>query len=108
AEGRVVYWSMHGGESASELVRSHIAEGGTAVVLQAGVRGEMIAIYDADQYIPLLWTHLIPATLEGKARHNVANALAATAIAYPGGVSAKHIRRGLRPSASTFYLAPAA
>src|SRR5262249_30781360 len=56
AEGRIVYFSMHGGEGASELVRSHIAAGGCAVVLQPGVRGDMLAIYDAEQYIPLLWT----------------------------------------------------
>jgi len=106
AEGRIVYFSMHGGEGASELIRAHIADGGTAVVLQPGVRGEMIAIYDAEQYIPLLWTHLIPATLEGKARHNVANALAAAAIAYARGISVENIRQALRTFATSFYLTP--
>lgn len=106
AAGRLVYWTMHGGDTASELVREHIAGGGTAVVLQPGVRGEMIAIYDAEQYIPLLWTHLIPATLEGKARHNVANALAATAIAYARGVSVENIKQGLRTFTTSFYQAP--
>ncbi|GAB4442309.1 MAG: cyanophycin synthetase [Chloroflexi bacterium OHK40] len=106
AEGRIIYFSMHGGESASPLVREHIAAGGCAVVLQPGVRGEMIAIYDDEQYIPLLWTHLIPATLEGKARHNVANALAATAMAYAHGVSVENIRQGLRTFTTTFYQAP--
>jgi cyanophycin synthetase len=76
------------------------------VVLQPGVRGEMIAIYDDEQYIPLLWTHLIPATLEGKARHNVANALAAAAMAYAHGVSVEHIRQGLRTFTTSFYQAP--
>ncbi|MBK9715296.1 MAG: cyanophycin synthetase [Kouleothrix sp.] len=106
AEGKVVYFSMHGGEGASQLVRTHIAGGGTAVVLQPGVRGEMLAIYDAEQYIPLLWTHLIPATLEGKALHNVANALAAAAICYARGVSVENIRQGLRTFATSFYLTP--
>jgi cyanophycin synthetase len=106
AEGKIVYFSMHGGESASDLVKRHIAEGGTAVVLQPGVRGEMLAIYDDEQYIPLLWTHLIPATLEGKARHNVANALAAAAICYARGVSVENIRQGLRTFATSFYLTP--
>src|SRR5215510_4805435 len=45
AEGRIVYFSMHGGENASDLVKEHIARGGVAVVLQQGVRGDMIAIY---------------------------------------------------------------
>jgi cyanophycin synthetase len=106
AEGRIVYFSMHGGESASEQVKEHIANGGTAVVLQPGVRGDMLAIYDAEQYIPLLWTHLIPATLEGKALHNVANALAAAAICYARGVSVENIRQGLRTFATSFYLTP--
>ncbi len=106
AEGRIVYFGMHGGETASDLVKEHIADGGVAVVLQPGVRGEMIAIYDEEQYIPLLWTHLIPATLEGKARHNVANALAATAIAYAHGVSVENIRQGLRTFTTSFYQAP--
>jgi cyanophycin synthetase len=106
AEARVVYFSMHGGEGASELMRSHIANGGCAVVLQPGVRGDMLAIYDAEQYIPLLWTHLIPATLEGKALHNVANALAAAAICYARGVTVENIRQGLRTFATSFYLTP--
>lgn len=106
AGGKIVYFSMHGGEGASDLVKQHLASGGTAVVLQPGVRGDMIAIYDDEQYIPLLWTHLIPATLEGKAMHNVANALAATAIAYAHGVSIENIKQGLRTFATTFYQAP--
>ncbi|MFN8478156.1 MAG: cyanophycin synthetase [Kouleothrix sp.] len=106
AEGKIVYFSMHGGEGASQLVKDHIQQGGTAVVLQPGVRGEMLAIYDAEQYIPLLWTHLIPATLEGKALHNVANALAAAAICYARGVSVENIRQGLRTFATSFYLTP--
>jgi cyanophycin synthetase len=106
AEGRLIYFSMYGGETASDLVKRHIAGGGCAVVLQPGVRGEMIAIYDDEQYIPLLWTHLIPATLEGKARHNVANALAAAAMAYARGVSVENIRQGLRTFTTSFFQAP--
>jgi cyanophycin synthetase len=106
ASGRLVYWTMHGGDTASDLVKEHIAKGGLAVVLQPGVNGEMIAIYDGEQYIPLLWTHLIPATLEGKARHNVANALAATAIAYARGVHVENIKQGLRTFTTSFYQAP--
>ena len=106
AEGRIIYWSMHGGENASELVKNHIAKGGCAAVLQPGVRGEMIALYDDEQDIPLLWTHLIPATLEGKARHNVANALAATAMAYAHGISVENIKQGLRTFTTSFFQAP--
>ncbi|HEX6289074.1 MAG TPA: cyanophycin synthetase [Herpetosiphonaceae bacterium] len=106
AGGRIAYFSMHGGDDGPEHLREHIAEGGVAVVLQQGVRGEMIAIYDEEQYIPLLWTHLIPATLEGKARVNVANALAATAIAYSLEVPVETIRQALRTFTTSFYQTP--
>ncbi len=106
AEGQVAYFSMHGGDNGPEHLREHIAEGGIAVVLQSGVKGQMIAIYHAEQYIPLLWTHLIPATLEGKARVNVANALAATAIAYSLDVPVETIRQALRTFTTSFYQTP--
>jgi cyanophycin synthetase len=106
AKGRIVYWSMYGDQESNAVLKTHIEQDGTAVVLQPGMHGEMIAIYDAGQYIPLLWTHLIPATLEGRARHNVANALAATAIAYACGVSIENIKQGLRTFSPTFYQSP--
>ncbi len=106
ARGRIIYWSMHGGPHASDLIKTHIAQGGVAIVLQPSARGDMIAIHDAEQYIPLLWTHLIPSTMEGKARHNVANALAAAAIAYARGVSIENIKQGLRTFAPSFYQSP--
>ena len=106
AGGRIVLFSMHGGDDGPEPLREHIAEGGVAVVLQQGVRGEMIAVYDDEQYIPLLWTHLIPATLEGKARVNVANALAAAAITYALDVPVETIRQALRTFTTSFYQTP--
>ena len=57
------------------LVREHIRAGGRACALEAGVNGQMITLYDRGGHIPLLWTHLIPATLEGRATHNVQNAM---------------------------------
>ncbi len=105
AKGRIVYWSMNT-TNGNTLVKEHIEQGGTAVVLQAGMHGEMVAIYDAEQYVPLVWTHLIPATLEGRARHNVANVLAATAITYAQGVSIENIKQGLRTFTTSFYQAP--
>ncbi len=106
AKGRMIYWGMGKDADGNQIIRDHIEQDGTAVTLQSGVHGEMIAIYDAEQYIPLLWTHLIPATLEGRARHNVANALAATAIAYARGVSVENIKQGLRTFTTSFYQSP--
>ncbi len=88
------------------LVREHIRAGGRAVVLEAGINGEMITIYDKGAHIPLLWTHLIPATLEGKATHNVQNAMFAAALAFSLDKSLEDIRHGLRTFSTTFFQAP--
>jgi len=88
------------------LVREHIRSGGRAVVLEAGINGEMITIYDKGAHIPLLWTHLIPATLEGKATHNVQNAMFAAALAYSLKKPLEDIKHGLRTFATTFFQAP--
>ena len=65
------------------VVREHIRAGGRACALEAGVNGQMITIYDKGGHIPLMWTHLIPATLEGRAMHNVQNAMFAAAMGFP-------------------------
>jgi cyanophycin synthetase len=88
------------------LVREHIRSGGRAVVLERGINGDMITIYDNGAHIPLLWTHLIPATLEGKAMHNVQNAMFAAALAYSLEKSLDDIRHGLRSFNTTFFQAP--
>lgn len=91
---------------ANALVREHIRAGGKAVALEDGINGQMIALYDRGAHLPLLWTHLIPATLEGKAMHNVENAMFAAAMAYAMGVKLDDIRHGLRTFDSTFFQAP--
>jgi cyanophycin synthetase len=88
------------------LVREHIRAGGRACALEAGVNGQMITLYDKGSHIPLLWTHLIPATLEGKALHNVQNAMFAAAIAFSMGLKLDAIRAGLRTFDSSFFQAP--
>ncbi len=88
------------------LVREHIRAGGRACALEAGVNGQMIALYDKSSHIPLLWTHLIPATLEGRATHNVQNAMFAAAMAFSLGIKLDAIRQGLRTFDATFFQAP--
>jgi cyanophycin synthetase len=87
-----------------ELVRQHIRAGGLAMVLEEGINGHMITLYDRGTHMPLLWTHLIPATLEGKALHNVQNAMFAAAMAYAHGRQGRehppgpaHLRHHLLP-----------
>ncbi len=88
------------------LVKKHIQAGGQALVLEEGMNGHMISIYDKEVYTPLLWTHLIPATIEGRAMHNVQNAMFAAALAYNMGIGLEDIRHGLRTFDSTFFQAP--
>jgi len=88
------------------LVREHVRSGGRACALEAGVNGSMITLYDKGSHIPLLWTHLIPATLEGRALHNVQNAMFAACMAYALGIKLDAIRQGLRTFDTTFFQAP--
>ena len=76
------------------------------LVLEKGINGDMITIYDNGAHIPLLWTHLIPATIEGKATHNVQNAMFAAAIAFSFGKDLDDIRNGLRTFDTSFFQSP--
>ena len=91
---------------AHPLVKQHIKAGGQAFVLEQGMNGHMITIYDKETHTPLLWTHLIPATIEGRAMHNVQNAMFAAALAYNMNIGLEDIRQGLRTFDSSFFQAP--
>jgi cyanophycin synthetase len=88
------------------LVKQHIQAGGQAFVLEQGMNGHMISIYDNETHTPLVWTHLIPATIEGRALHNVQNAMFAAALAYNMDIGLEDIRHGLRTFDSSFFQAP--
>ncbi|MBI5434065.1 MAG: cyanophycin synthetase [Planctomycetes bacterium] len=88
------------------LVKEHIRSGGRAVVLEEGINGHMVTLYDHGAHMPLLWTHLIPATLEGRAMHNVQNAMFAAAMAFSMSVKLEDIRHGLRTFDTSFFQTP--
>lgn len=90
----------------NDLVRQHIQAGGLAAVLEEGINGQMITLYDQERHIPLIWTQLIPATLEGRATHNVQNAMFAALMAYAMDVRVDNIRQGLRTFDTSFFQAP--
>ncbi|MDX2418052.1 MAG: cyanophycin synthetase [Xanthomonadales bacterium] len=91
---------------AHALVKEHIRAGGRAVVLEQGFNGDMITLYDKGTHYQLVWTHQIPATMDGKATHNVQNAMFAAALAYSLHKSLDDIRHGLRTFNSTIFQAP--
>jgi len=88
------------------LVAEHIQAGGRGIVLEEGIHGHMITLYDNGVQMPLLWSKLIPATLEGRAIHNVQNAMFAAAMAFSMEVGLEDIRHGLRTFDTTFFQAP--
>ncbi len=92
--------------SSHHLVREHILAGGRALVLEEGMGGHMMTLYDSGSHLPLLWTHNIPATLDGKAMHNVQNAMFAAAIGFSMGLKLDEIRHGLRNFDMNFFQTP--
>jgi cyanophycin synthetase len=100
---RIAYVTMN---ARHDLVRQHIRSGGLAAVLEEGINGHMITLYDKGAHLPLLWTHLVPATLEGKALHNVQNAMFAAVMAYAMGQKVENIRHGLRTFDTSYFQAP--
>jgi cyanophycin synthetase len=101
--GSVIYFSMH---PDSEILRRQASRGRRAVTLEAGRNGEMIVLRQGRKSMPLVWTHLLPSTFEGRARMNVENALAATAAAWAAGAHLHDIRQGLRTFTTSYFMAP--
>ena len=107
SRGRVVYFSMaKSGEDGADRIDGHTGRGGAAMVVQQTDDGELVVLRHAERTMPLLYTHLIPATFGGRARMNVANALAAAAAAWAAGAHLHDIRQGLRTFSTSFFQAP--
>jgi cyanophycin synthetase len=106
--GQVVYFSMatEKGQEGFDRVDGHCGRGGAAMVVQETDDGELIVLRHGMRTMPLLYTHLIPATFGGRARMNVANALAAAAAAWASGAHLHDIRQGLRTFSTSFFQAP--
>ncbi len=106
--GRVVYFSMatEKGDEGFDRVDGHVGRGGAAFCLEQTPEGELIVLRLAGRKMPLLYTHLIPATFGGRARMNVANALGAAAAAWASGAHLHDIRQGLRTFSTSFFQAP--
>ena len=101
--GSVVYFSM---DPDNETIRRQASRGRRAVTVEPGRNGEMIVLRHGRKSMPLVWTHLLPATFEGRARMNVQNSLAAGAAAWAAGAHLHDIRQGLRTFTTTYFMAP--
>jgi cyanophycin synthetase len=106
--GRIVLFSMskEKGEDGYDRVDGHTARGNAAFCLEDTPQGELIVLKHGPRTMPVLYTHLMPSTFGGRARMNVANALAAAAAAWAAGAHIHDIRQGLRTFTTSFFQAP--
>jgi cyanophycin synthetase len=106
--GRVILFSMakNKGEDGFDRVDGHTSRGNAAFVVQDTPQGELMVLKHGPRVMPVLYTHLMPATFGGRARMNVANALAASAAAWASGAHLHDIRQGLRTFTTSFFQAP--
>ncbi|MGZ9275764.1 MAG: Mur ligase family protein, partial [Candidatus Limnocylindrales bacterium] len=106
--GRVVLFSMatEKGEDGFDRIDGHTSRGNAAFCLEPTPEGELIVLRLGGRKMPVLYTHLMPATFGGRARMNVANALAAAAAAWAAGAHLHDIRQGLRTFSTSFFQAP--
>jgi cyanophycin synthetase len=88
-KGRVALFTLEGDRS--RAVARHLRRGGRAYLVREGVAGEA----EGGEWRPIATLDEIPLALGGAARHNVANALAASAGARALGASIDDVRRGL-------------
>jgi len=106
--GRVILFSVAKakGEDGFDRVDGHTARGNAAFCLEDTAQGELMVLRHGPRKMPVLYTHLMPGTFGGRARMNVANALAAAAAAWAGGAHLHDIRQGLRTFTTSFFQAP--
>lgn len=101
AGGRVVWFSARADAAVTEPVRSHIAQGGMAVLQEEG----QVVLYRRGRTV-IVSVAEIPATLGGAAEFNILNALAATAMTAAHGISADTIALALRHFTTSFEDSP--
>jgi cyanophycin synthetase len=108
SRGSVIYFSMQTekGEPGYDRVDGHAGRGGAAFVIRHTPEGAQIVLRHGPRTMPVLYTHLVPATFGGRAQMNVANALAAAAAAWASGAHLHDIRQGLRTFTTSFFQAP--
>jgi cyanophycin synthetase len=103
ARGEIILFSM---DEENPVIRDHRRERGRAVVLRQTDAGEMLTLLEDKEETSLLLASEIPATLGGRIRANVANALAAAAAAVARDVQLECIRDALREFTTDFGQTP--
>ncbi len=105
--GNVVWFTLaEAGSATRAMIDRHCRDGGWALVLDRGELGESIVLRQGKRSLQVAFTHLLPATFGGRARFNVANAMAAAGASFAAGATLQDIRAGLRSFSTTYNLAP--
>ena len=102
AGGRIAWFTMQGGPDLPPFLQKHLADGGVVVSREASIRGGLIVLQEGAHRIEIMEAGDIPATLNGAAEFNVANALAAVAAAHALRVPVTTIVAALKAFNSTF------
>jgi cyanophycin synthetase len=99
-KARIAYFSL---DPQNERFKAHVAAGGLAAVMD---RHDTLCLYRSTLRIPLVHARQIPIAFDGKARFNIANALAASLAAFAAGIEMDDIRGGLTTFHPTPFQAP--
>ncbi|HSB61075.1 MAG TPA: Mur ligase family protein, partial [Vicinamibacteria bacterium] len=83
--------------------KEHVAKGGLGAVMD---RHDTLSLYRSTLRIPIVHARQVPITFDGRARYNIANALAASLAAFAAGIELDDIRGGLRTFHSTPFQTP--
>lgn len=87
-KGKVIFFST---EKDNLTIRKHLALGGMAIFVRRGV----ILLCQGEQSYKICTVKQLPVTWDGKALHNLQNALAAIAVGWSLGLTAEGIRTSL-------------
>jgi cyanophycin synthetase len=99
-KARIAYFSL---DPLNERFKAHVAAGGLGAVMD---RHDTLCLYRSTLRIPLVHARQVPITFDGKARFNIANALAASLASFAAGIEMDDIRGGLTTFHPTPFQAP--
>jgi cyanophycin synthetase len=99
ATGQLCYFSL---DPDNEVLQQHVEQGGMGVTLH----DQALIIRQGRHDLPVINLNSIPATFNGRALFNVANAMVAALAAHLSGVSIHDIRAALKIFDTHFYLSP--
>lgn len=87
-------------------VAQHVKNGGRAAVLSRAATGGQLQLIAQGAVMPLVAVSEIPATLQGKAEHNIQNALFTAAMGFAMGLKLSDLRHGLCTFYATYFQSP--